>query len=62
MRTIRLVTYLRKADKVYEEVKRVIGEEQMKRYGTDYDFILYTLLKKEERPFKLAWKGRVYEI
>jgi len=62
MRTLKLATYLKQADREYERTKQVLGEQEMKRYRIDYDFILYLLLKKEERPFKLAWKGRAYEI
>jgi hypothetical protein len=62
MRTIKLATYLRKADREYERTKQAIGEQKMIKYRIDYDFILYLLFKKEERPFKLEWKGRTYEI
>jgi len=61
MKEIKLTTYLRKADREYEKTRQIIGEQEMKKWRIDYDFILYLLLKKE-LPFRLKYKGRVYEI
>ncbi len=61
MRTLRLTTYLKQADREYEIIKQVLGEQAMKKYETDYDFILFTLLKKE-LPFILTYKGKAYEV
>ncbi len=61
MRTLRLATYLKQADREYERTKQVLGEQAMKKYRIDYDFILYCLLK-QELPFILVYKGKAYEI
>ncbi len=61
MKTLRLATYLKQADREYERTKQVLGEQGMKAYKIDYDLILFTLLKKE-LPFILTYKGKAYEI
>jgi hypothetical protein len=62
MREVKLTTYLRKANKEYEKMKRIIEEDNMKKWKLDYDYILFSLLRKEDRPFILTYKKKSYTI
>jgi hypothetical protein len=65
MKELRLSDYLKKAWREYEKTKRAVGEEQMRRWGLDYDFLLYWLLKQELEKhdvIRLVYKKRTYDI